>query len=395
MKIDIKMIILFFLIIFLLKPVGIETINPTINTIMNVFKLISIGYIMLIYIANIMTRKIKVNIYIKLMAIIELISIITCIINNMSFYNAFVFWHSILCFMLLFELYKSYYKNFMKTLELVLIIYIISNFIYSVINFNNITIQTNYILGKKNMLILYIFPYLYILLMNNVINSKNKINIKNIIMITICFISIYFSTSSTSIVACWILVIYYLFSKFWIFRKIVSLIKARTILIFMIIFFFLIVVFQVQNNFQYLIIDVLGKDLTFTGRTIIWNRTIEMIKENIWGYGWDSLITNVPSMLVYISEFTEIGHAHNLILNIAFKSGIIAAIIYLIYMYLIAKKIDKMDESEEKSITKIGFAIYWILFTFESYPTNCVCLFFIVYLMSQSDVLFKEERGKR
>lgn len=390
MKIEIKKVFLFLMILFLLKPVGIESISSIINIVMNIFKLISMVFITILYLIAISKNKIKINIYISIIFFIEIITIICCIINSTSFYNALVFWHSILCFIFLFELNKKEYKDFIKIFMYAIGLYIIINFIHILFNYSSIknNLNANYILGKKNMLVLYIFPYLYILLFYNILNSK-KLNLVSISMIAICIISIYFSESSTSIVACCILVLYYLFSNFRIFKKIINLIKAKTILIIMLLFFLLIVVFQIQNNFSYFIVNVLGKDLTFTGRTFIWNRAIELIIENPIGYGWNETIKDVPSILSYI-EYSEIGHAHNFILNLAFKSGVFAAFLYLIYLILISNKIDNMNNCKIKNIMKIGFAIYLILFTFESYPTNCICIIFITYLITQSDLLIGE-----
>ena len=59
-----------------------------------------------------------------------------------------------------------------------------------------------------------------------------------------------------------------------------------TLVIISIVIFVSIVFLRLQEVFSYLIVNILGKDLTFTGRTVIWDYYINEIK-NSWviGYG--------------------------------------------------------------------------------------------------------------
>ena len=51
-------------------------------------------------------------------------------------------------------------------------------------------------------------------------------------------------------------------------------------------YFYGIVLLRLQNIFSFIIQNILGKDLTFTGRTRIWDNAIEFIKARfIIGYG--------------------------------------------------------------------------------------------------------------
>ncbi|MFR3202482.1 MAG: O-antigen ligase family protein [[Clostridium] leptum] len=65
-----------------------------------------------------------------------------------------------------------------------------------------------------------------------------------------------------------------------------KLFNFRNYLILNILLFFVIVIFRMQNLFAFLIEDILHKNLTLTGRTVIWDRTLELIGEKpILGHG--------------------------------------------------------------------------------------------------------------
>jgi len=100
--------------------------------------------------------------------------------------------------------------------------------------------------------------------------------------------------SATSLVGCFFFTIGYLFFVLpkdtqgkivhSIHRGYNFILVAMAITVFMI--HYLIVVYQIQNKFAYLVEVVLRKDLTFSTRTIIWNSAINMIEKSfLIGYG--------------------------------------------------------------------------------------------------------------
>ena len=94
--------------------------------------------------------------------------------------------------------------------------------------------------------------------------------------------------SATSLVGCFFFTIGYLFFVLpkdtqgkivhSIHRGYNFILVAMAITVFMI--HYLIVVYQIQNKFAYLVEVVLKKDLTFSTRTIIWNSAINMIEKS-------------------------------------------------------------------------------------------------------------------
>lgn len=95
-----------------------------------------------------------------------------------------------------------------------------------------------------------------------------------------------------------------------------------------------IVILRLQNLFSYLIVDVLKKDLTFTGRTKMWDSAILLIKKNpILGYGY----------MGQESETILLGgpHTHNILLEQLLRGGIIYAILFAAMIFLLNAKLKR------------------------------------------------------
>ncbi len=384
-----KKMLLFFIILFLLKPTGLEELSPILNSFMNVFRLISMILILLLYILNLKNKRVRLNKYIILIFIIEVLSIICCLYNKQSCYNAIVYWQGILSLMLLAEIELKNILDFIRILIAVLGTYVLINFLYILFIYDYINYNTIFILGKKNMIILYVFPFIYFLLHLYSVTKNGKKSIFLILMILISLFSIYVTSSATSIFACAILFVYFIFQNNALINRVLTKITAKKILYIIFTFFLLIIVFEIQKYFSFLI-KILGKDLTFTGRTFIWNRVIQLIRANPFGYGWNSSVPDVVSLLNW-NETLSIGHAHNYILNLVYKAGIITAIVFVIYLFGIAKRIDTCSNRKLSSLMKITFFIFLLLAMFESYPTNCICLFFICYIFINNNYTYKKD----
>jgi len=100
-----------------------------------------------------------------------------------------------------------------------------------------------------------------------------------------------------------------------------------------IVLFFAVVVFRLQNLFKYIIVTVLHKDLTFTSRTLIWDKVIKLISDNkILGIG----VQKSNTMIKYISAF----HSHSYFLNITLQGGFIGILIYIIMLVIVFKELN-------------------------------------------------------
>ena len=125
-----------------------------------------------------------------------------------------------------------------------------------------------------------------------------------------------------------------------------------------------------ENNdlARWFIVDVLGKDMTFTGRTEMWDSALRVISESpIWGYGF------VDSDWFHAHMSNRAIGAHNFILNTMVYGGII---LLALYFAIILKSIGNLirinDICSKKMIA--AFGVMSIMMLFEVYETSLVFL---------------------
>lgn len=105
-----------------------------------------------------------------------------------------------------------------------------------------------------------------------------------------------------------------------------------------------------------LIVNVLHRDVTFTGRTYIWGNAVKMIEKSpIIGYGFRTIVP--------MFETTMVGHAHNYFLDKAVVAGI-PMLILIILMHL---ELSRGCSKQRNSIYKIAL-------------TAIICGMFLTYL---------------
>lgn len=100
------------------------------------------------------------------------------------------------------------------------------------------------------------------------------------------------------------------------------------LLIIVILFEAYIVINGTGGGIRDTIVSLLGKDVTFSGRSYLWKRTIRLFTEKpIWGYG------QLNNDLIYIYIGNSNG-AHNYYLDVAFQRGIVGVFSLILIMML-------------------------------------------------------------
>ncbi len=132
-------------------------------------------------------------------------------------------------------------------------------------------------LGRDNA-----FIYFFILaIVLCFLDSKDKKETLPVIILTvITMVSVW---SGTGLVGCSIIILYALFGQD---RWIEKIFNIRILTIANVVMFLLIVLLRRQELFATLITNIIGKDVTFTGRTDLWDMAImHFLRNPIWGYG--------------------------------------------------------------------------------------------------------------
>lgn len=183
-------------------------------------------------------------------------------------------------------------------------------------------------IGIDNQLTPFLIFSFFILFFN--LMNKNKPVISVICFIEM-FASAFITWSATCIVVSFILLAYLiLFYK----KKWEVLLNLKVLFPVVIVSFFALVIFRVQELFRFVIEDILGKSITFTGRTEIWDLAIYQIKQTpLFGrgfyqeYGW----------IFWHSKFY---YSHNLFLEIMLIGGVFSLAFFAVMIWINVSKID-------------------------------------------------------
>lgn len=333
-------IIILFLLIPFFKPTIFSFIAPAIDSFFDVWKIISMVSVVLLYINY--KKLSKIIVFITIYLIIFLLS---TYINKGNFVKYISFCVNTLGISLLTELcIKNNCTVFFRSLFYLFFTLISVNFITYFIYPNGIAYYDGrqYLLGIDNDFSTIFIPAMCIGFMHSIFKNK-KLTIPYLLLLILISINTIVAWSATGIVMWFIMMFYILF----IYKKNKYLnIDMRLLLMVFIVMEIAFVFLRVQDIFAYIIEDILGKSLTFTGRTEIWDVVAKLIeKKPILGYGFYN------NYIIYTYIYRA--HAHNTILEITLKGGLAALILFLNILVSVASKLSKYKKNYISGIISI------------------------------------------
>lgn len=277
------------------------------------------------------------------------------------------------CLIIELELKKEP-KRVINQLLLLFEILIYSNFISMILYPNGLysdaLYDNNWLLGYDNKHIITILPGLMLTLIYSLYYG-NGLKIRSIFLMVISCLSILKNFSATSVFAIVLMMMFVIFrnTKF----ENMKIFNIYNYIITYVVLFFTIIIFRLQEIFSYLIVKVFHKSLTFTGRTNIWDKTIDLIEQKpIIGYGVENSTTRAEKI-----NFANATHAHNTILEILYKGGFFALGIYIYIIFITAKQLDKYKDEMASKIISIVIFIFFIMMLVEA---RDVTNFYIILL---------------
>lgn len=225
-----------------------------------------------------------------------------------------------------------------------------------------------------------------IIFLNSYINNE-KITI---IPITAAFLMLfsYLTTQPATALIALILELILIICTFTIGKKKeLKLVNYKTFLIIWIILFLIIIVFRLQDIFSWLIVDKMNKDLTFTGRTFIWDRCFDyFLTSPVIGNGVINF--NLRASLV------NIYHAHSTILNVLIEGGIIGIISYFSMIICAGQSLEKSKNKKVKKLISIMFFAIFILKLMDVFKADTI--FYVLLIMSYycKDNIFRKDDNR-
>lgn len=132
--------------------------------------------------------------------------------------------------------------------------------------------------------------------------------------------------------------------------KIIKQRSDRLLFLLIILFIATIFAFLVIVNFEFIVVDFLGKDIELNGRLPIWELAIEKGYEQPWlGYGYrgfwtseasDSILYNSWAALLEEFATREIAfHAHNGLIDMFLELGLIGLFLFLLNFFYMTQRI--------------------------------------------------------
>ncbi len=137
-----------------------------------------------------------------------------------------------------------------------------------------------------------------------------------------------------------------------------------------------------ENNelARWIIIDVLGKDMTFTYRTHMWDSAIKLIIDSpLIGYGF-------PSPEWYVANMTAFAVGpHNAVLAMLIYGGIVALAIYVYVLVVSLRRVLTVSD-RFANVSLCSLAVISLMMLFEIYTIPFVfTLFFLAYYYPEFD----------
>lgn len=179
--------------------------------------------------------------------------------------------------------------------------------------------------------------------------------------------------SMTSTIAMILLILYFMMIKSMKLKKLGIL----SLFVFVILFFSLFVVGQsvIYYNPKFTeLMDMLGKDVTFSGRTPMWiNALLRIAYSPIYGHGFytnDWALVNIRGV-----------NSHNIILNLFLHGGVILFALFMIIVIYVIRQINKSKIKANKQDLLFSFLVFLLMSQLEVYHYSMIFLFYFILII--------------
>lgn len=378
--------LLIFLLCFpLIKPESVDYAFSYLGTIYNLARVLSFCGLILLYVL----RRKKPSPIVWLITALQCWVVLTTYLNNGDIRRAFMVMISSVAILLLVDLFIEKPKKLIRA--------VFCNFEWIMyVNLFTIMLMPNglynhgaheeficYFLGFKNSFFAFCIVSVFLSTLNLFYDKRI---LRSILLIIVSVLNVFFVWSASSIVALSVttLMIVYLvvFKKGLFFEKI----SLRSIYLISLIINLLLSVFNFVENSPFLsdiIVNVLHKGTTLSGRTVIWGIALKMISEKpIVGYGIGEHIT--------WAGYNWYGH--NQYIQLLMEGGVIGLLLFMFVMVALIKKTSRL---RNVFAYKLMLASLTGLFIFYLAEAGTSYVFYMLFIMAYNIDKFKDMNGNR
>lgn len=378
----------YFIVLFILPFIGINVIDGNILLSSASKMVVSIiGYLMLFenfnYNKNILNIKL-----ILLVMLYSFIILFSAVINNNitmgMIYTNFVY----IGFIIYINYCMKDFKNFINALNILVTLLIIYNLILAIF------VQSSYMyigyqgsqkvfvgtFESRNGISMVMIPAIaFILIRSEYIYEK--VRNKDILLCFMVLIIILLSKSSTGFIVGSLLVIYVLLLK-----KIKIKLNINKLMSIYTIIYTQVVIFRIQETvFRGFIENTLQKNVTLTGRTLIWDFIMKIIPNSlIFGYGRNDII----AQNAIIRDVTE---AHNGLLEILLCTGIIGLFVFILILLNAFKALNKSNSKISYILSMAIFLYFCIALTESAFTYTKIGFWILIIISSNIEKIIKQK----
>lgn len=378
----------YFIVLFILPFIGINVIDDNILLSSASKMVVSIiGYLMLFenfnYNKNILNIKL-----ILLVMLYSFIILFSAVINNNitigMIYTNFVY----IGFIIYINYCMKDFKNFINALNILFTLLIIYNLILAIF------VKSSYMyigyqgsqkvfvgtFESRNGISMVMIPAIaFILIRSEYIYEK--VRNKDIFLCFMVLIIILLSKSSTGFIVGSLLVIYVLLLK-----KIKIKININKLMSIYTIIYTQVVIFRIQETvFRGFIENTLQKNVTLTGRTLIWDFIMKIIPNSlIFGYGRNDII----AQNAIIRDVTE---AHNGLLEILLCTGIIGLFVFILILLNAFKALNKSNSKISYILSMAIFLYFCIALTESAFTYTKIGFWILIIISSNIEKIIKQK----
>lgn len=378
----------YFIVLFILPFIGINVIDGNILLSSASKMVVSIiGYLMLFenfnYNKNILNIKL-----ILLVMLYSFIILFSAVINNNitmgMIYTNFVY----IGFIIYINYCMKDFKNFINALNILVTLLIIYNLILAIF------VKSSYMyigyqgsqkvfvgtFESRNGISMVMIPAIaFILIRSEYIYEK--VRNKDILLCFMVLIIILLSKSSTGFIVGSLLVIYVLLLK-----KIKIKININKLMSIYTIIYTQVVIFRIQETvFRGFIENTLQKNVTLTGRTLIWDFIMKIIPNSlIFGYGRNDII----AQNAIIRDVTE---AHNGLLEILLCTGIIGLFVFILILLNAFRALNKSNSKISYILSMAIFLYFCIALTESAFTYTKIGFWILIIISSNIEKIIKQK----
>ncbi|MCC8088845.1 MAG: O-antigen ligase family protein [Rikenellaceae bacterium] len=342
--------VMFVLVLFQFEPDSFLYLAPTLHDIFVYMKMASFIMILTLFMFS---KKKCSGCFWLILGFLIILNIAT-IVNAGEIYSCVVFSFGVLATMLAVQyMFEEDILLCMDVITLISEILVYVNFLTIILFPNGMYTRTlafyqdstNYFLGQDNTHIMYYLMAIVVSLIRRYYYTSGdlKLKIREWILISVCVLSVFICQQGMARIIIFILMFYF------VFRKFINKFGAFNILSYSIVIIAVVVIVVILQNVSFLSIivqNVLGKSMTLSGRTTIWNRAVGYIISNpVTGYGYLDSATALTMLKQY--------SAHNMYLQILMETGVIGFVLFLGAIVLTVRNLYRIRNCEIGKIMAI------------------------------------------